>query len=233
MTPGTYLVDSTLLIQRKVALEAAVEGSVVVLDGQGKSGEVLHLDAGFHNMPTVSLRGLTVTRGTGANGGGIVIQNGFVDLTACVITGNNAESLGGGMVIYSGTVNIVGCTFSDNSQSNNFEQGGGGFFISGGDIVIIDTVIANNTAKVGPGGGICTSGGNVQLFGCTITGNNAANKGGGGLGIVGGNISVTDSSIFGNFASVEGGGLYTEGGKDTLVRLFGTEIHNNRANNGA
>ncbi len=141
----------------------------VTISGAGLSG-VFQVDSGV----TASLSGLTVTSsgpGNGGNGGGLA-NFGTVTLTGCTISGNSAK-LGGG-VYNDGTATFVDCTISGNSS----EFGGGVYnngtatftactiygnsgFLGGGvalpgdpssleRLTIGDTIIARNSAEVGP-----------------------------------------------------------------------------------
>ena len=123
-------------------------------------------------------------------GGAIYASNAIVNITNCIITGNEAETNGGGIYVEGGTTDITNCIFTGNTAKN-----GGGIYmtdssyptvtISGGTIGGTGPNEANKaTGTDGNGGGIyvgylCTLRlQNDGSTGCKIKGNTAQRGGG-------------------------------------------------------
>ncbi|MBC6994142.1 choice-of-anchor Q domain-containing protein [Neolewinella lacunae] len=209
------------------------------------------------------------------NGGGIHIGgSGNLSITGGTVNGNKAGAEGGGIWVDRGLLEIEGVTISGNEASGNAaNQGGGGLYNNegGGRIVIrAGTVITDNhaTGTLGSGGGILVD----EDSGLTITGasimRNTANRAGGGIedvsgdslvtvltstrvdsnevfnspgnggGIhVGGNGSVNfvSGTVNGNIAGSEGGGIWIATGTLTLggsVVIDGNTAEGNDADQG-
>ena len=132
---------------------------------------------------TVSLTGLTITRGsTNAYGGGLS-NGGTVTLSDCTISGN-AAFLGGGLYnAATGTANLTDCTISGNTRVGS----GGGVFNVGTASLIACTISGNSTpgstrgtkgaapyymTRTGDGqGGGLRNDGTANLTECTVSGN--------------------------------------------------------------
>ena len=153
---------------------------------------------------------------TDNNGGGLCldeIENGYIAITDCEISGNSASGCGGGIYFTSEDINIYGTAISGNHAGS----GGGGFF--SGDILdgldIWDSTIENNTADSAGGGfymNIITDG--LIDFGDCYFAGNISNIDGGGIYLrlehEGYNF-FHDLVLFGNSAENNGGGIYLTG----------------------
>ncbi|UTY32468.1 hypothetical protein E4N75_03345 [Treponema putidum] len=149
------------------------------------------------NGATLFLENLKLTGGKAEReedadkcGGAIYASNAIVNITNCIITGNEAATNGGGIYVEGGTTNITNCIFTGNTAKN-----GGGIYmtdrsypvveISGGTIGGTGPNEANKaTGTDGNGGGIyvgylCTLRlQNDGSTGCKIKGNTAQRGGG-------------------------------------------------------
>jgi hypothetical protein len=184
--------------------------AVTVYDGPGqgpvtvtgnKASRVFQVDKGV----TATISGLTITGGSGENGGGLY-NFGRTTLDQCTITGNHARYTGGGLYNgLDGTVTLTNCTISGNSVPSR--QGGGlaNFY---GTATLTNCTISGNSAY--DGGGLFNYGGTEKLYDCTISGNSASVGsfgGGGGLANFGGTTTLTGTIVAGNTSNIGGGGL--------------------------
>ena len=178
-----------------VSLEGA-SASTTIVDGQG-------LDRVFHVRPgvTASIQDLTVEGGdSGTSGGGGISNQGALEVTDCVVSGNLA-GFGGGLVqsIGAATLVITGTEISGNVAATN----GGGIY-SNATLTVSTSEISGNSAT--SGGGLHLTGlGSATVTDSRIDGNGA--NSGAGIHVVGGSTSVERSTIDGNGASSGGGGV--------------------------
>ncbi len=177
----------------------------------------------------VTLSGLTISNANQSNGIAHISSNGTLNITDCVVSGNQSGSAGGAGLFTSsnGVINITNTTFSGNSASGG--EGGAirhdgsaiininGCTFSGnsavnlaclhnnnnGTINVTNTVINGNTT-IHEGGAIgnARAGGTVTVTGCTITNNVANGLGGAIMNYNAGTVTVTDSTISNNTANL-------------------------------
>ena len=232
--PGTY--TEILTVTRDVVIEATGDGDVIV-DAAG-GGTTVTIVAGVD----VTLRGLTVTGGSAAQGGG-VRNAGTLLLDDVIVRGNQATGSGGG-VFSIGDTELRATLVEQNLVTTSGPGAlgrGGGIWLQGAALVIADgSRIVDNTVSVtdaegsGAGGGIFARISTVTLGdGTLVQGNTVSTSGAMGsvFGHVasGGGIAVADSTVvvgddvdvIDNVASAvgagarrvaEGGGLFMSGG---------------------
>ena len=182
---GEIEIDETLTIEGKTGPDKDI------LDAN-KMSRIFKVASG----KTLTLKNLTLTggkaTGTGdaGSGGAIYAKDAStVNITNCIITGNEAAKNGGGLNVEGTPTTITNCTFTGNTAKN-----GGGIYImetstrrpvvtiSGGTIGSTDTDKANKAT--GNGGGIYVGNlckvilTNNDSTGCTIKGNTAKLGGG-------------------------------------------------------
>lgn len=241
------------------APEDAKIGSVIEVTGEGTSLTVTDNSDGANGTisggynPGVSPAGF---------GGGIKVDgNASLDLQGGTIT-NNVAANGGGVYVGKGTVEMSGDAKID---GNLAIMNGGGVFLntelaSRTDDEAVFTMnggtISNNTASgkdangniVGGGGGIGAvlykespdpEYNAIVVNGGTITGNKAE-VGGAGIYVTNGKVSITDATISGNIAdniqgtgtTQSGGGIFITGNKSSLTISGNTVISGNEATQG-
>lgn len=151
INPGTYLLTSSgsgqLQIERDLTIQNTGGGRVVI--DANDASRVFYI-----NSATVTLRGLTITRGNGnagGEGGGIFANSGTVRLIQSTVNANatSGGKQGGGVYGNSSAVDVINTTISGNSAPGSQ---GGGVFANGGSILITNSTIASNTAASGGGG---------------------------------------------------------------------------------
>ncbi len=185
LTTGELTISKSIIISGPGAKVLAVSGN--------------HLNRIFHIIPgtgnTVTISGLTIkdgsTKADGSDffgGGGVLVRNGTVNLTDCVITGNDATASGnpsgGGLDNEGGIVTINRCSITNNKVINNVASNGA-FYLGGG-------VFSQGTGST------------MTITNSTISGNMAAPFGaGGGIAFVTA-TTLTNSTVFGNSANVGG-----------------------------
>src|SRR6185503_19542607 len=124
---------------------------------------------------------LSLTNGSAASGGAVMIDDGgTLTLKSCDISNNVATDFGGAL-FNRGTLTVRECLISDNSAIN---FAGGGLINRGTNAssIIANTTVSGNQAK--SGGGIFDDGlgTKLNLLNCTIS-NNTASTGGSSSGI--------------------------------------------------
>lgn len=163
----------------------------------------------------VTISGLTIANGDGADngGGGIYTNVGTLTIDRCIISANTALSGGGiycaGQYADSPVVHVVHSTISGNSSTNGggcYNVGPGFYGFRGGDMTITDSTVFGNVAT-SSGGGIANHG-DLAITNSTISGNTATADpagGGGGIANVGGWMTIANSTISNNSGSLGGG----------------------------
>jgi len=232
--------DNAVINDQAITIAQNPAGSRAELNGMSK-GPVITIEGNT----ILTMNQLTVTGGSAANGGGILLESGDATITDSTISGNTATNSGGG-INASGAFSLIGSTVSGNTALGSGFVGGAGGGIatdSGGSATIVDSTISGNTAGgVGSGaqgGGIMNIAGSQLISNSTISGNTATgpNGGGGGLSDEGGSVTITDSTISGNSAtgygaaienvngvSVAGGILADAGGPPAVTECQGSTL---------
>jgi len=176
----------------------------VILDGEGNltiDANQMHRVFSIVSDTTAELRGMTVTGGARAYGGG-GIHNGVdatLALTNSTVSGNTADEDGGG-IYNSGTLTLTNSTVSGNTAAD--EDGYGGGIYNSGTATLTNSTVSGNTANR-QGGGIRNAG-TATLTNSTVSGNTALYYGG---GIFNGHATLTlmNSTVSGNSAGLAGG----------------------------
>jgi len=217
LTSGELMIDKNLTITGPGATRLTVQ-----VDGSVITARVFHISS---STVTVSISGITISKGNTFSGGGGILSAGVLTLTGCTISDNFGGDIGGGGVLNdNGTMTITGCTISNNIQGGGM-GGGGGVLNENGTMTITDCTISNNSASQpgfagGPltaeGGGILNdSGGSLIITNSTISGNTCSASGveptfqiaalayGGGVDN-NGSITITNCTISGNSAVAVG-----------------------------
>ncbi|MBR2004301.1 MAG: fibronectin type III domain-containing protein, partial [Thermoguttaceae bacterium] len=199
----------------------------LTLDGRGENGVLII--GGAKEGAAISLNGLTITGGSGVNGGG-VNASGNLEMANCRVVGNAASTYGGGVYLSGGASTFTNCAISDNTISNagaHADGYGGGVYIFGGASTFTNCAISGNAiSSAGDhahsrGGGVYISGASA-FTNCAISGNtiscagNYAYDDGGGVYVSDGSSTFTNCAISDNTAS-SGGGVYVSGGSPTFT----------------
>ncbi len=195
---------------------------------------------------TATISGMTLTQGSGINGGAIEIEGANLTVTDSTITGNTASGNGGGLH-NNGTLTVTDSTISGNMAdvngggllnigvamvslstiSFNTADGDGGGLHNNGELTVTDSTISGNEAQ--NGGGLSNDNGMLTVTGSTISENTAlGGGGGGGFHNSGGTMDVTASRISGNTAEFFGGGLLN--GSSGTMTVSSSTIMGNTSN---
>ncbi len=120
------------------------------LTGTGSNSVVAVSSTPGPMSATLTLSDVTITGGSGMNGGGVVAQDASIALTNVVLTGNAANNKGGGLFIRGGGGTLNNVEITDNSAT----LGGGAAFEVGtdGDVTLASSSISGNTATDCGGG---------------------------------------------------------------------------------
>ena len=197
--------------------------SATILDG-GNNGSVVSVAAGV----TATLQNLRISGGYAQTGGGILNQ-GFLTVQGCVITGNATpqatQGTGGGIAnIGNGTAMLVSTTIAQNTAFT-----GGGISHESQQLLTLDRcTVQQNTASVG--GGVLAGLGTIAVRASTAIVNNQAEIFGGGLAVLEDGFVSFDATcrVTGNTAQDGlGGGIYNNG----TVHLSGAKVSGNTPEN--
>jgi CSLREA domain-containing protein len=184
---------------------------------------------------SVTVSGLTTTRGRGANGGNIVSKGEILTLNNTTVSSGIATGSGGGVANIGGTLTVQASTISGNTaQSTN---GGGGIYNVGGALTITGSTLSGNSAT-----SLAGRGGALSILSTTqpsvisntqFTNNNASGRAGAialKTSAAAGTLSIDHSVVTGNTASGRGGAffLYRNAG---AITIDDTQITNNTTQN--
>jgi hypothetical protein len=209
---GTITLNGTQLPSITDDLTISGPGAGLLSISGNNASRVFGVTAG-----TVAISGLTITKGSAGEGGGMWLTGGNVSLTGCVLTGNEATgdeatSGHGGAISASGaTLTLTGCTVSFNKAADH----GGGIDSPGINLTIIDSTFTGNSAD--EGGALSIGTGTVKIVNSTISGNSATSFGGGINSNFAADFDVLSSTIANNTANNQsktgtGGGVRRLGG---------------------
>jgi hypothetical protein len=128
---------------------------------------------GIDNYGTLTVSDSTIAGNTATSGGGGIINSGTATVSNSTIANNTANFNGGGGIDNTGTVTINDSTIANNSAHNNGVNNGGGGINNppGGTVTIRNSTIAGDSAE--EGGGI-TNGGTLTAFDTIMAGNSAS-----------------------------------------------------------
>eukprot|EP00752_Nemacystus_decipiens_P008150 g7289.t1 len=238
-----------------VTLDAPISigsGSFLSITGQDPAAEV-HGGAQIRlfdvsSSGSLALANLTLSGGSGDNGGAIYATSATVALDGCVFEGNDATAGDGGAVwMDGGELTVVGGEFSDNSAS-----GSGGAVLAVDARVVIEggTVFAGNTATLEGGGLYCggvenstaaNAAPSCSLSGAVFRSNNASLEtdivfpdiwtpndqvdGGGGAAFWFVDVDITNSVFEFNHAQLAGGAIF--GGNSSRIKIDKCAFWNN------
>src|SRR5262249_26928857 len=200
----------------------SIDGSVEIL---GPGPDQLSVSGNgasriFYTYPaapqSVSISGITLTKGVAETGGAIRAHNVSLALSNAVVSGNKASGSGngaGGVSASHGPLTIQGSTISGNTITTGR---GGGIRTYRSAILIQDSTISGNTSTQigGRGAGIYAYQDSLTIEGSTISANTTASRGG-GINTFNTAVEITRSTISGNSAGPtvnDGGGIYDCGG---------------------
>ena len=190
------LLSNQLNLTQDVTIDASTLPNGLTLDGGGIT-RVLHVDSGV----VATLTGLTITGGSGDNGGGIENAGGILNLVDVSLIANNSAFYGGGIINFGGIVTATNTTIAGNVAG----FGGGGLY-NGNSAATVSTLInstveGNTSNGSGGGGGIQNVLGAVNVIHTTIVGNDSSASSGGGIQNGGGTLTVENSIVAGNAAA--------------------------------
>ena len=204
-------------------IDAAVAGDTLLIKGT--------CTGGFNATHNVTLQG--VGQGATLRGGGtaklLTVYGPSVTLRNLTLTGGSGD-VGAAMDIRDGsTVNVV----SSDLRGNTASVAGGGVYIENSTLHVIDSVVEQNSATY-KGAGIASFFATVTVSGSRLLGNTTLNADGDGNGagieLYSSAGTLTDSLVSGNSAGSGGGGIDTENG--SIVTLTGTTVSGNTAQAG-
>jgi hypothetical protein len=193
LTSGQLALTKNLTIQGLGADQLTISGNY--------SSRVFDVAQGA----TVTLSGMTITKGFLQTAGGGILNNGTLTITNSTIAGNGA-AYGGGVYNAGGTLNV-----GNSALGGNYADGvaGGGIYNAGGTVAVSNSSLRNNQSLYG--GGIYNNGGTMTITNSTLSNNyahydyNVRGGYGGGIYNNAGAVTLSNSIISGNAAFVAGG----------------------------
>lgn len=201
LADGTYrgAGNVDLVVGKTITIRGKNGPSFAVIDAQGQC-PCIWLTYGQYQL--ACLDGLTLTNGSGNNGGSLVVGGGCAEAVNCRFVRNSASSQGGGVYVHNGAKLVLrNCSFAFNSA-----PGGGGLKGSWCDVDAANCCFWGNS---GTGGAMsfsysCT----VRIGGCLFVGNQSSWSGGA--------ISTSSplrivNSVFTQNSAAQGGGAISLG----------------------
>ncbi len=203
-----------------IVFDPSVHGGAIVLQSSlpeitddieiiGPGAELLSIDGNnSHQIISISagvtaiLSGLTLTQGSDQLGGGAIVNEGELTLSAATLIGNKAEFGGGGAIdnVF-GTLTLINSVLADNEA--NF---GGALSNFEGSVLIINSTLTGNSALQG---GAIDNTGLLVIEASTLHANQA--EIGGGIENAG-SVDIINSTLSGNQALEDGGAIDNFGG---------------------
>lgn len=213
----TFDIEGTIIVTGQLSV---TEGGPLIIDG----GDVITTSGGgttniwIVQNAELTLKSLSIANGVSANGSGLYLLSGNLQIINCQFL-NNITDLGVGGAIYNkeGTLSIIGSVFS-----GNFAQYPGGGIYNLGNMTISESTFFENAS--GGEGGVIDNVGNLTISNCIFTNNTSA--GGGGAIRNGGNITIDESFFSGNHSDTNGGGISNEGS----ITIINSTISGNSSN---
>jgi predicted outer membrane repeat protein len=187
----------------------------------------------------VTVQGLSLTGGTGANGAGLEVNGGNVEVRQvsfrsneasgaltkansksvfvdCMFTDNRNGFAGGALANMGGAVLMVNCSF----EGNRAQTFGGAIYSEGGTVETVSCSFTENSTTTGAyGGALYGSGANLQVAGTSFL-RNESRESGGAVFVQGGEASIDRCSFSGNLASE----AWALSSRDAKVRLAGSTL---------
>ncbi len=204
---ATISLASQLLINKDLTIDASALPNGLTVTGNG-AVRVFEIGSGR----TVSIVGLTITRGYADYGGGIR-NNGTLALADANVISNFAVNQGGGIYNYFGNVTLRRVTMSSNITNGQ----GGAIWAAGATTYVENSTIQGNLASYHAG--IANENGTVTVVHSTITGNSASAGGGYGGGLshlqFGSATTIVENSIVAQNSAASSPDVYKNTGSFT------------------
>ncbi len=186
--------DGDMSIDRTLTIDATALPSGLTISGNNTHR---HFYVEFEK--SLTLRGLTLTRGNGIGsgeesdvGGAIYNNGGTLTLAQCTLSSNSAGNSGGAILNVRGSLELTQCTLSGNSAGGD----GGAIFNQRGSTLMQCTLSGNSA---GFNGGAIFNIGASTLTLCTLSGNSSSFGTGGAISN-GSLLTLTNSIVAGNSA---------------------------------
>lgn len=237
----TLVLGSPLAIDRNLTIDASAADHLT-LSGAGAS-RIIEVKPGA----AVFVDSLRIVEGSSPDDGGGVLNEGYLAMQQCEISGNATTGSGSGLANH-GTARLNECTLSSNQAEG---RGGAIYNAETGNLALTACTLSANEAEEGGGAVYLTANegddnydehrrsGTAIFENCTIAHNNTPGDGGGILSHAGsdreylGRLVLESCTISRNYSAANGGGLDTVGVAmvgNTIVApniadLSGPDIH--------
>ncbi len=207
--PATYW-ESLWVDGGLIELESVSGPDVTIIDAAG-SWPTLGVESSLDGS---RVEGFTITGAEGYdNGGGVVIQEGYLEVTDNIVEGNTTDGAGAGIYCRDCTGTISGNEIRDNESvfgAFDYGMGGGiGVMYSGASVSIEDNVIEGNylSSTYGFGGGIGVWSTDEVWIRRNLIIDNTSSYAGGGVSVRDGAVAYLENNIItGNAAGFVYGG---------------------------
>ncbi len=191
---GTY--TESLTVDKNITLTGVTSAATIIHAVSNQ--RVITVTTG-HDLLVVNLA-VVGGRAGSAEGGGIRIENGHLQLINVVVA-DNWGTYGGG--IFQGGAGRVDA-INSRIERNQASIDGGGLYING-DVALTDTSVLSNTASR-DGGGLNVWNGRADVVRGSFGGNQALGRNGGGINI-NNSLGISGTLFFSNTAKQDGGGV--------------------------
>ena len=197
------------------------------ISGAGAAATIIdgnHSDTvlGIAQGRKVTIADVTLRNGYTFFSGGGIENRGILDISACVMEGNQARVHGGAIDDAFGTLHMANCTLRSNTADE-----GGGMYVTGTAKIEASTLSGNSANS---GGGIYNNGDLVLVNG-TVSGNTANGNGGGIYNRI--HAYLYSTSVIDNIADLDhdenggaGGGVYSETSGGTFLLTNSLVVRN-------
>ena len=201
----TSAYDTTIAAIPNISDELTIQGNnaIVELDSGVMGIRFMYVAAsGTVNVEALTFQNWHVT---GANDGGVIYNDGVVNLSNTVLENNIAGDVGGA-IVNRGTMTIADSTFRNNTAE---DEGGAIYADRNGTLTVTNTLFENNLSNSSYGGAIYVYAVPPTTFDNTTFTGNQARSGGAIYTYPGSNLFVTSTVFTDNDAYNASGGAAT------------------------
>ena len=222
--PAVFNSPQTITLAAQLVSNAVPETDTLTIVGPGRdlltiSGNGVTRILQHQGSRTMSISGMTLTKGLGSGNGGALNNSGTMTVTSVHFKENTATSEGGGIANGSGaTLHVSDCVFTSNASTgtNINGNGGGGLWSRSGIVTVTSCTFQANSSKGGGGTLRLEEGGVYTLTDVLITNSTsgaAGNGDGGGAIWSSGQLTMRGCVIGTSTAgeNTDGGGILNEG----------------------
>lgn len=196
-----------------IDVDLTIQGPGVTLSGNNNS-RIFKI----HKGKQLYLEALVLTNGSvnDSEGGGALLNYGFLMLSNCILTGNRSETgdgMGGAIYSIGGELIVDNCIFTENNAAFT----SGAIFAYAGEVFINDCFFIGNQAQ-SDGGAIENRGNKMSITNTLFSNNSAVSADGGAILNNFGTLTVSDSTFIKNSSGADGGAIWNNNNSSLQVK---------------